>query len=170
MGELIVFYLLAGIAVATALAMVITRNAIHSALFLVLNLVVVAVFYLLLGAPFVAMVQIAVYAGAVMVLFLFVIMMLGAERVGGTAGLRWQVPLAATLGVALVGGALFAFLQTPAGLAPAGSPPAPLGDPVAIGERLLTTYVLPFEITSVLLLIAMVGVVVLARDFRSEGK
>ncbi|WP_322802542.1 NADH-quinone oxidoreductase subunit J [Thermoflexus sp.] len=170
MGELVIFYLLAGIAIATALAMVITRNAVHSALFLVLNLVVVAVFYLLLGAPFVAMVQIAVYAGAVMVLFLFVIMMLGAERVGGTTGLRWQAPLAGGLGAALIGGALFAFLQTPAGLAPAGSLPAPLGDPATIGERLLTTYVLPFEITSILLLIAMVGVVVLARDSRSEGK
>jgi NADH:ubiquinone oxidoreductase subunit 6 (subunit J) len=69
----------------------------------------------------------------------------------------------------LVGGALFAFLQAPAGLAPAGSPPAPLGDPAAIGARLLTTHVLPFEITSILLLIAMVGVVVLARDLRSGG-
>ncbi len=164
------FYLLAGIAVATALATVITRNAVHSALFLVLNLVVVAVFYLLLGAPFLAMVQIAVYAGAVMVLFLFVIMMLGAERVGGVAGLRGQIPLAVALGVALIAGALFAFLRAPAGLAPAGSPPAPLGDPSAIGDRLLTTYALPFEIASILLLIAIVGVVVLARDSRSEGR
>ncbi len=168
MGDLIAFYLLAGIAVATALAMVITRNAVHSALFLVLNLVTVAVFYLLLSAPFVAMVQIAVYAGAVMVLFLFVIMMLGAERVGGASGLRWQVPLAGALGAALIGSALFAFLQSSAGLAPAGSLLVPLGDPAAIGERLLTTHALPFEIASVLLLIAMVGVVVLARDSRSE--
>jgi NADH-quinone oxidoreductase subunit J len=169
LGELIAFYLLAGVAVATALAMVLTRNAVHSAMFLVLNLITVAIFYLLLNAPFVAMVQIAVYAGAVMVLFLFVIMMLGAERVGGAAELRTQVPLALALGVVLVGGTLFAFLQAPAGLAPAGSPPAPLGDPAAIGERLLTTHVLPFEITSILLLIAMVGVVVLARDLRSGG-
>ncbi|MFN3928667.1 MAG: NADH-quinone oxidoreductase subunit J [Thermoflexus sp.] len=170
MGELMVFYLLSGIAIATALAMVSTRNAVHSALFLVLNLLTVAVFYLLLSAPFVAMVQIAVYAGAVMVLFLFVIMMLGAERVGGAVGLRWQAPLAGVLGAALVVGALLAFLRAPAGLAPAGSPPAPLGDPSAIGARLLTTHVLPFEITSIILLIAMVGVVVLARDSRSEGK
>lgn len=170
MGELVVFYLLAGIAIATALAMVITRNAVHSALFLVLNLIVVAVFYLLLGAPFVAMVQIAVYAGAVMVLFLFVIMMLGAERVEGATGLRWQAPLAGGLGAALVGGALFAFLRTSASRTPAGNLPFPLGDPATIGERLLTTYGLPFEITSILLLIAMVGVVVLARDSRSEGK
>lgn len=169
MEELIAFYLLAGIAIATAVAMVVTRNAVHSALFLVLNLAVVAVFYLLLNAPFVAMVQLAVYAGAVMVLFLFVIMMLGAERVGGTTGLRWQVPLAVALGVALIGGTLFAFLRAPAGLTPAGSSPAPLGDPAAIGARLLTTHALPFEITSVLLLIAMVGAVVLARDSRSEG-
>lgn len=169
MGEWIAFLVLAAVAIATALGTVAVRSAVHSALFLVLNLLTVAAFYLLLNAPFVAMVQIAVYAGAVMVLFLFVIMMLGAERVSGAAGMRWQIPLALALGGILIGGILFAFLRAPMGLPPAGSPPAPLGDPAAIGGRLLTTHALPFEVTSVLLLIAMVGVVVLARHHGSGG-
>ena len=77
--DLILFLILALVAIGTALGMLISRNTVYSALFLVLNFVTVAVFYLLLGAPFIAMSQITVYAGAIMVLFLFVIMLLGAE-------------------------------------------------------------------------------------------
>jgi NADH-quinone oxidoreductase subunit J len=78
--DLILFLILALVAVVTAVGMLLSRNAVYSALFLVLNFVTVAVFYILLGAPFIAMAQITVYAGAIMVLFLFVIMLLGAER------------------------------------------------------------------------------------------
>ncbi|HEY3475650.1 MAG TPA: NADH-quinone oxidoreductase subunit J, partial [Anaerolineales bacterium] len=77
--DLIFFLILALIAITTAMGMLLSRNAVYSALFLVLNLMTVAVFYLLLGAPFIAMAQITIYAGAIMVLFLFVIMLLGAE-------------------------------------------------------------------------------------------
>ena len=77
--DLALFLLLALIAIASALGMLISRNTVYSALYLVLNFVTVAVFYLLLSAPFIAMVQITVYAGAIMVLFLFVIRLLGAE-------------------------------------------------------------------------------------------
>ena len=80
-SDLIVFIVLAIVSIATALGMVFSRNAVYSALFLVLNFVTVAVFYLLLGAPFIAMSQVTVYAGAIMVLFLFVIMLLGAESI-----------------------------------------------------------------------------------------
>ena len=79
-SELVVFLVLSLVAIATALGMLFSKNAVYSALFLVLNFVTVAVFYLLLGAPFLAMSQITVYAGAIMVLFLFVIMLLGAEN------------------------------------------------------------------------------------------
>jgi NADH:ubiquinone oxidoreductase subunit 6 (subunit J) len=82
--ELIVFLLLAIVAVGAALGMLFSRNAVHSALFLVLTMGVISVFFLILAAPFIAMVQVTVYAGAIMVLFLFVIMLLGAE------GLRRQ--------------------------------------------------------------------------------
>jgi len=77
--ELVVFFLLAIVAVGAALGMLLSRNAVHSALFLVLSMAVISVFFLMLAAPFIAMVQITVYAGAIMVLFLFVIMLLGAE-------------------------------------------------------------------------------------------
>ena len=79
------FILLAAVAVAAALGMLLSHNAVHSALYLVLNFITVAIFYLALNAPFIAMVQITVYAGAIVVLFLFVIMLLGAERLRSAA-------------------------------------------------------------------------------------
>ena len=99
-SELIVFLVLSLVAIASALGMLLSRNAIYSALFLVLNFVTVAVFYLLLGAPFIAMSQITVYAGAIMVLFLFVIMLLGAESLAPLPqAMPWQRPLAFILAV-----------------------------------------------------------------------
>src|SRR6185436_8980434 len=109
-GELILFLVLALIAIATALGMLMSRNAIYSALFLVLNFVTVAVFYLLLGAPFITMAQITVYAGAIMVLFLFVIMLLGADALPKTDVLPWQRPLAVILAVALAVEATILFI------------------------------------------------------------
>src|SRR5215212_4560288 len=108
--DLIFFLLLALIAIATALGMLLSRNAVYSALFLVLNFVTVAVFYLLLGAPFIAMAQVTVYAGAIMVLFLFVIMLLGAESLPQKQVLPWQKPLAGVLAGALALEATFIFI------------------------------------------------------------
>src|SRR5512135_3746879 len=99
--DLIFFLVLSLIAVATALGLLLSRNAVYSAMFLVLNFITVAVFYLLLGAPFIAMAQVTVYAGAIMVLFLFVIMLLGAENLPKAEVLPWQKPLAWVLAVAL---------------------------------------------------------------------
>ena len=104
-SELIVFLVLSLVAISSALGMAFSRNAIYSALFLVLNFVTVAVFYLLLGAPFIAMSQITVYAGAIMVLFLFVIMLLGAESIAPLSqSVPWQRPLAFILAVTLACG------------------------------------------------------------------
>ncbi len=83
---LIFFGLLAVVIIVTALGMLFSRNAIYSALFLVLNFATVAVLYIILGAPFISLVQITVYAGSIMVMFLFVIMLLGAERLPGADG------------------------------------------------------------------------------------
>src|SRR5690606_1321860 len=103
MGSFILFIILAAVALGAAIGMVLSQNAVHSALFLILNMVTLAAFYILLNAPFIAMVQIAVYAGAIMVLFLFVIMLLGGEQLRGVAGGgSWQLPLAAILAVILV--------------------------------------------------------------------
>ena len=100
-GLPVVFFILAAVAVGTALGMLLSRNTLYSALLLVLNFTTVAVLYLLLGAPFIALSQITVYAGSIMVLFLFVIMLLGAERLPARPTLRFQtlaaIPLALLL-------------------------------------------------------------------------
>src|SRR5919202_2467826 len=98
--EYVVFGITALVSIACAIAMLTSTNAVHSALFLVLNFSAVAVLYLLLQAPFLAMIQITVYAGAIMVLFLFVIMLLGAEKGQEERdALTWQRPLAIVLGL-----------------------------------------------------------------------
>src|SRR6266498_4073389 len=104
--NLIFFLVLALVAIATGMGMLMSRNAVYSALFLVLNFMTVAIFYILLGAPFIAMAQVTVYAGAIMVLFLFVIMLLGAESLPQAEVLPWQRPFAITLAVLLAGEAV----------------------------------------------------------------
>jgi NADH-quinone oxidoreductase subunit J len=159
--DLILFFVLAALAVASALGMLLSRSAIYSALFLVLNFGTVAVFYILLNAPFIAMAQVSVYAGAIMVLFLFVIMLLGTETLGDSRALPWQRPLAVALALILAGEAAYLLLVRGAA---AGAIPAPVesfGTPQAIGQALFGAYLLPFEVTSVLLLVAMVGAIVL---------
>lgn len=160
--DLLLFFGLAAVAVWTAACMLLSRNAVYSALFLVLNFMTVAVFFLLLHAPFIALMQVTVYAGAIMVLFLFVIMLLGAERVETQPSLPWQAPVAVALTVVLFGLMALALLLGPAA---EGAPPlgAAFGSPAALGEVLFGDYVLPFEITSLLLLVAMVGAIVLTR-------
>ena len=164
--ELIFFLFLSLIAITTAMGMLFSRNAVYSALFLVLNFITVAVFYLLLGAPFIAMAQITVYAGAIMVLFLFVIMLLGAESLPQAEVLPWQKPLAGLLAVGLAVEATFIFL-TRARLAGEVTPPDPSvnlsSSLVNLGTTLFKEYLLPFEVTSILLLVAMVGAIVLIR-------
>ena len=117
--ELITFLVLALVAIATALGMLLSRNAVYSALFLVMNFITVAVFYLLLGAPFIAMAQITVYAGAIMVLFLFVIMLLGAEAIVGEFRPR-NLIFPGAVGVVLIVEAAYLLVTRarPAGVAP----------------------------------------------------
>jgi NADH-quinone oxidoreductase subunit J len=167
--ELVLFFLVALVAIGSAVGMLFSRNAVHSALFLVLNFATVAFFFLFLGAPFIAMVQVTVYAGAIMVLFLFVIMLLGAEllRQPG-AVLPWQPPLTIFLGLVFLGVvALYLVNAGSVALPPAFETIAAeraFGSPQSIGLALFQDYVLPFEITSVLLLVGMIGAVVLTRD------
>lgn len=165
MGNPLIFILLAAIAIAAALGMLFSRNAVHSALFLVLNFATIAVFYIVLNAPFIAMVQITVYAGAIVVLFLFVIMLLGAEKLqslGRISGAdRWQRILAGLLALALLVVMVIALFETD----PSGGDIALIdSSPLAIGMALFEGYVLPFELTGVLLLAAMIGVVVLGKS------
>jgi len=170
--ELVVFFLLAIVAVGAALGMLVSRNAVHSALFLVLTMAVLSVFFLVLAAPFIAMVQVVVYAGAIMVLFLFVIMLLGAEGLRRQRTvLPWQPWLAGVLGVLFVAAlGYIVFFQggqfMSQGIIPpgAGAIAADFGGPQALGLQLFQNYLLPFELTSFLLLVGMVGAVVLTRE------
>jgi NADH-quinone oxidoreductase subunit J len=166
MGNPILFLLLAAVAVGAAFGMLRSRNAVHSALYLILNLGAVAVLYILLNAPFIAMVQITVYAGAIMVLFLFVIMLLGAERLTGQRIVTVHGLSALFLVLALAGVLIFLLARSD----PATSEVAASIDagPQAIGLTLFESYVFPFEVTSVLLLAAMVGVVALRTRIRSR--
>jgi len=161
--DLLLFFILALSAIATALGMLMSRSAVYSALFLVLNFGTVAIFYILLNAPFIALSQVSVYAGAIMVLFLFVIMLLGTEVLPGTKALPWQRALAVILAVMLAAEAIYLlFIRKATG----GQIPQPVesfGSPQAIGQLLFNQYLLPFEVTSVLLLIAMVGAIVLTK-------
>lgn len=170
--ELVFFIITAFVTIASALAMVFSPNAVHSALWMVLNFFGVAVLYLLLQAPFLAMVQITVYAGAIMVLFLFVIMLLGSE-IGHEEvnGLPWQTPVALVLGLVLLGVAGYAlFGANIPPLATQAATSAEIGAPVSIANLLFTTYLLPFEITSFLLLVALIGAVVLTiKSRQGEG-
>lgn len=166
-SDLIVFLVLSLVAIATALGMVFSRNSVYSALFLVLNFVTVAVFYLLLGAPFIAMSQITVYAGAIMVLFLFVIMLLGAESLAPAKALPWQKPLAFTLAVVLVVEAVYLIVSRAQQGISVTAPDASINNMDSLRElamQLFSQYLLPFEVTSILLLVAMVGAIVLTRQ------
>ena len=166
--DLILFLILAVVAVATALGMLFSQNAVYSALFLVLNFASIAVFYLLLGAPFIALSQVSVYAGAIMVLFLFVIMLLGADRLAPAKVLPLQRPLAIALAFVLVveAGYLLLFRSAPVGgIVP---PNATFGSPQEVGSMLFNQYLLPFEVTSILLLVAMVGAIVLTKREKGE--
>jgi NADH-quinone oxidoreductase subunit J len=160
--DLILFFGIALIAVATAISMLASRNAVYSALFLVLNFLAVAALYLLLNAAFIAVVQVTVYAGAIMVLFLFVIMLLGTEeeQIGGR--IRWQMPVAIILGLGLAAELAFVLLSGAGSSSKAfESVGAEFGSPASIGRVLFSEYLIPFEITSLLLLVAMVGAIVL---------
>jgi NADH-quinone oxidoreductase subunit J len=161
----IFFLILTLVAIATAMGMLMSRNAVYSALFLVLNFMTVAVFYILLGAPFIAMSQVTVYAGAIMVLFLFVIMLLGAEAIAGEFRLR-NLLFPGALAVILVVEAAYLLITRarPAGdILPPEAATNTMQNLQQLGMNLFQQYLLPFEVTSILLLVAMVGVIVLVQ-------
>ncbi|MEW6401904.1 MAG: NADH-quinone oxidoreductase subunit J [Chloroflexota bacterium] len=171
--ELILFLVLALVAVATALGMLLSRNSVYSALFLVLNFATVAVFYLLLGAPFIAMAQVTVYAGAIMVLFLFVIMLLGTEVLPPGKVLPWQKPLAGGLAGILAVESIYLLLVRARSNAAIVQPEASINTMDSLremGMQLFSTYLLPFEVTSILLLVAMVGAIVLTKKEKGAQK
>ncbi|HWS24174.1 MAG TPA: NADH-quinone oxidoreductase subunit J [Anaerolineales bacterium] len=161
-GELLLFIVLGLVAIASAIGMLTSKNAVYAALYLVLNFASVAVFYLMLGSPFIALAQITVYGGAIMILFLFVIMLLGAEAI--KAELTWsKISAPILLAVVLLIQAFLVVVNKTGGAQLAANTSVEAASPNPLAESLFTTYLLPFEITSILLLVAMVGAIVLTK-------
>lgn len=167
--SIIVFIILGIIAVASAIAMVVSRNTVYAALYLVLNFVTVAILYLIMGAPFVSLAQITVYAGAIMVLFLFAIMLLGTKKLDKEEPLKWQRPLAIVLSAALVIEGVYVLVMRIGSSALNVVATAEMTDPKVLGALLFQKYSLPFEITSVILLVAAIGAVVLTKIHSTGG-
>jgi NADH-quinone oxidoreductase subunit J len=172
-SQILAFFVLAVASIASSLGVIIFRNAVHSALSLILTLLFLALFYLQLGALFIAVVQILIYAGAIMVLFLFVVTMLASE-VSDTDGpdrIPWQRGIAATLGLILVG-ALSYMLFTGAKIDPNAKTQGAnslshivltQGDTQAFGLALFHGFAFPFEVTSLLIVVAILGAMVLGK-------
>jgi NADH-quinone oxidoreductase subunit J len=171
-ADLVVFWIFGPIAVAAGMGMLLARNAVHSALLLIVTQFCLAIFFLELGSPFLFVVQIIVYAGAIMVLFLFVIMLLGVdqqeslrERLVGqrwiavllAAGLIAEVVTAVRLGIGLHTGAVPDLAQVNAG-----------GNVQALARVLFGPYFFPFEVTSALLIVAAIGIMLLGRRVTGE--
>jgi len=164
-GEKVLFLLLAPVALLGAIGMVLARNAVHSALFLVLTMASLGVFYVVQSGPFIGMVQIIVYTGAIMILFLFVLMLVGRDSSDSVVEtLRGQRVAATVLGIAfaaLLGSALARVVsddQPARGLAEANRD----GNVEGIALSLFSDYLFAFEVTSALLITAAVGAMVLA--------
>ena len=173
--NLIAFFVLAVATIASGLGVILFRNAVHSALSLILTLLFLALFYLQLGAMFIAVVQVLIYAGAIMVLFLFVVTMLASEDTGdvNVPDRRvWQRGIAATLGFILVGAlsymlftgtALVSGTQTTGANSLSSNIVTQGGNTEAFGMALFHGFSFPFEITSLLIIVALLGAMVLGR-------
>jgi NADH-quinone oxidoreductase subunit J len=163
------FYIFASLAVLASLFVVAQRNPMHSVMLLITSFGALAGLYVLLDAPFTAVTQIIIYAGAIMVLFLFVVMLLNVPReqpvertppaLLGPTGMRFAIVLSVLLGLEVVWG----MARVNVGSFPDGSSPATLSSVAGIGVQLFTRHAFAFEATSILILVAMVGAVVMAR-------
>jgi NADH-quinone oxidoreductase subunit J len=163
--ETILFFLVAFSSIGSALMMITRPNPVKGVLFLIVNFFCLALLYLMLQAQFIAVIQILVYAGAIMVLFLFVIMLLNLED---EKTLQEKKNYKRYIAIALAAGVLLEIVtgigSSSVGLTSSVSPEmAQLGTVESIGNVLFKEYLLPFEVTSMLLLAALVGVIVLAK-------
>lgn len=163
--EIILFFLFAGVAAVSSILMITRKNPIISALFLILNFASLAGLYLLLNAQFIAVVQVIVYAGAIMVLFLFVIMLLRPEHEKSITKLPGIKVFSFIIGIIVfVQLAYIVFFTHPSNaLSPSVDASVKAGTVEQIGRTLYTNYVLPFEAAGYLLLAAAIGALVLAK-------
>ena len=170
MGEAIAFYFIAACILGFAVLVVTTKDTVHSVLFLVLDFLFVAALYVMLGAQFVAAIQILVYAGGIVVLYLFVVMLVNLKRPPEAHSdphrrTQWGFALAVAVLVELVVVTTYSYVRPAHPLAAAAAGPAiPVtGNTEEVGWLLYTSYLIPFEIASMLLLVAMIGAIVLAK-------
>ena len=173
--QVVTFFVLAVASIASAIGVISFRNAVHSALSLILTLLFLALFYLQLGAMFIAIVQILIYAGAIMVLFLFVVTMLASEAPDNELRDRipWQRGVAAALGLVLVGALSYLLFNSAAISSDAKATGANSlsrmvaqpgqGDIQAFGLALFHGFAFPFEVTSLLIVVAILGAMVFGR-------
>ncbi|MGO8879328.1 MAG: NADH-quinone oxidoreductase subunit J [Desulfomonilaceae bacterium] len=167
--ETILFYVLAAVTLLSAVCVVFLRRPLHNVLFMILTMIGLATLFILLHAEFLAMVQIIVYAGAVMVLFLFVIMLLNLEEISlrkEPRPLRWGFGVILALALVVVLFPIFSHF-TPSAMGK--SLPGAVGNVSnieLIGTELFTTYLLPFEVASILLLAAIIGTVIIGRKLK----
>ena len=166
MGEAIAFYTISAFILIFALLVVSTKDTVHSVLFLVLDFLFVAALYVLLAAPFLAVIQILVYAGGIVVLYLFVVMLVNLKRPPEAhqdphrrTKLGFGLAVVVLLELAVIG--LYQSVQPTPAVA-AGTLPVS-GNTEQVGWLLYTSYLIPFEIASMLLLVAMIGAIVLAK-------
>ncbi|MCH7232836.1 NADH-quinone oxidoreductase subunit J [Glycomyces sp. L485] len=171
-GESVAFWILAPLALGGAIGLVLARSAIHAALMLALTMMCLAVFYIMQSAPFLGFVQIMVYTGAIMMLFLFVLMLFGRDsRDSMFETLRGQRFFAVCLGIGLAALLASGLAHAVTGLTIADGPPTVAGaggesNVAAIAESLFTSYLFPFEVVSGLLTVAAVGALMFAHVAR----
>jgi len=167
---LILFYLFGALLLGSALLVVVVRNPVHAALFLVLAFVTAAGLWMLLYAEFLAITLVLVYVGAVMVLFLFVVMMLDINIDLLREGFWRNAPLAALVGLLMAFEMAALLLRGSKGAAAVSAPPANYSNTKALGSVLYTDYVFPFELAAVILLVAIVAAIAVTLRSRKETK
>ena len=173
--ELLFFYIFAGVAIVSAVLVVTNKNVLHAALFLILTFFCVAAIYIILRAEFLAAVQVLLYIGAVMALFIFTVLLINVMQAQFLRQFHGQRPLAGILVVALLAETIFLLFSGFRGNFPLmrETPPEAAGRAglETFSQLLLTDYLLVFEVASVLLLAALIGAVVLARgDIAPAGR
>lgn len=169
--ELIAFYIFAAIVTVSALAVIMSRNPVHSVLWLILAFFTSAGLLVLIGAEFLAMLLVVVYVGAVAVLFLFVVMMLDVDFVEMKQGSLRYWPFAGLVGIAFIAEiALASFARDASGQTTFNSAPGAATNAEAIGQVMYTEYVLLFQLAGLILLVAMIGAIVLTLRYRTGVK
>ena len=168
--SLLFFILIGAVSLAAAVGVVSSRQPIHSALYLLVHFISLAVLYITLDAQFLAAIQVIIYAGGIVILILFVIMLIGSNPVPGDPSIQsWGPFVGLGLGLVLLASMVYTVMlgfegtpATPEGLAG--------GDPKAVGLTLFSHYVLPIQMVAVLLLVALIGALLVARRPKSESK